>query len=234
MPLLHPSHLAPLPKPSQAQSVPWWSIYPQIDYATIWPTQYIHPTNQSAVTVHPCDILTPVRSAQVFFVHPGYGLDSLSHVTWHPPPQNALWHQVHPFQKQNLDGLSHDFWTHLWYPAGCSVKCGHFVTGIFDTFVMFYRLSSEMWTFRRMISGHICDVLAAVRRDVNVLSQDFETHLWWRWWFLVTFVVTNQLLSETWTFCRTIIIRHICDYQLPVKGTVSWDFWYMLSIWKTK
>ncbi len=49
--------------------------------ATIRPTLSIHPMNCLAVTIFPCDILTPVRSIQVFFVHPDFELDGLSHVT---------------------------------------------------------------------------------------------------------------------------------------------------------
>jgi hypothetical protein len=34
-------------------------------------THTIHPPNElSAVTIHPCDILTPIWSVQVFFIHP--------------------------------------------------------------------------------------------------------------------------------------------------------------------
>jgi hypothetical protein len=39
------------------------------------------PKDLSAVTICPCEILTPIRSIQVFFVHPGFEVDSLSHVT---------------------------------------------------------------------------------------------------------------------------------------------------------
>jgi hypothetical protein len=30
----------------------------------------------SAVTICPCEILTPIRSIQVFFAHPGFEVDS--------------------------------------------------------------------------------------------------------------------------------------------------------------
>ncbi len=42
----------------------------------------------------------------------------------------------------------------------------------FDTFDMSSRFFSEMWTFFPMISGHICVVQAAVKRNKDVLSQD--------------------------------------------------------------
>jgi hypothetical protein len=45
-------------------------------------THTIHPPNEPpAVTIRRCDILTPVRSVQVFFVHPPFEVDSLSLVT---------------------------------------------------------------------------------------------------------------------------------------------------------
>jgi hypothetical protein len=98
---------------------------------------------------------------------------------------------VLPAVQQNVDILSQDF---------------------FDTFVMSSRLFSKMWTFCCMIPGHICDVLAAVQGNVSVLSQDFKNHLWWFWRFLDTSVLgANQLLNETWTFCRTFFICHVCD-----------------------
>ncbi len=100
-----------------------------------------------------------------------------------------------------------------------------------DMFVMFsYQQNMDVLSHD---SGHIYYVQAAGQRNVDVLSQDFETHLWWCWWFLDTSVMTNQLLSETWTFCHTIFIWHFCDDQPPVQGTVSWDFWHMFSVWKT-
>ncbi len=95
--------------------------------------------------------------------------------------------------------LSHNFWTHLrcpagslatcgrfvtwllkrwWWPSGCQVKCGHFVTWSFDTFVTSSLLFSKMWAFCHILSGHIYDGQAAVKRTVNVLSLDFMTRLW--------------------------------------------------------
>jgi hypothetical protein len=69
----------------------------------------------------------------------------------------------------------------------------------FDTFVMSSRLSSKMWTLCRMISGHICDVRAAVQRNVEVFHRilrpicDDIDDFW-------TSVMTNRLLSKRGCF----------------------------------
>ncbi len=45
-------------------------------------THTIRPPNKlSAVTIYYCDILPPIQFVQVFFVHPGFKADGLSHVT---------------------------------------------------------------------------------------------------------------------------------------------------------
>jgi hypothetical protein len=140
-------------------------------------------------------------------------------------PQNALWHHVQPFLKQNLDGLSHYFWTHLWCPAGSSVKCGHFVAGFFRHVCDVGQLFNKMWMFCRMISDHICEVHAAVQQNVDVRFVTGFWDLFMRTLMILdTFVMTNWLLGKTWTFCRTFFIRLFCDDQPPVKGTVSWFF----------
>ncbi len=138
------------------------------------------PNKPSAVTTCPCDILTPVWSVQVFFVHPGFEVDGLSHVTWRSPSSKCSLTSCPPFLKRNFDGLSHDFWTHLRYPAGCSAKCGRFVIWFFDNFAMSSWLFSKMWTFCRMILP-ICQVLPPTQQNVNVLSQELLTLLWWLW-----------------------------------------------------
>ncbi len=70
------------------------------------------------------------------------------------------------------------------------------------TFEMFRWLWSKMRTFCHMI---------------------FMTNLWWHLWFLGTSVMTSWLLGKKLTFCHMIFFWHSSD-QLPVKGTVSWDF----------
>jgi hypothetical protein len=83
----------------------------------------------------PCDILTPVRSVQVFFVHPSFEVDGLSHVTWHPPSSKCSVTSYPPFPE---------------------TKFGQFVTWFLDPFLMSCWLFSEMWTFcHRIFSTHL-------------------------------------------------------------------------------
>ncbi len=87
---------------------------------------------------------------------------------WHHVQRsiNQMWTQchviyghsydVHPATERDVDILSHDFWTHLWWPT-----------------------SFRQWTFLHMIFGQICDDQATVKRNVDNLTHDFWTHWWW-------------------------------------------------------
>jgi hypothetical protein len=115
------------------RAVPWRSVHPQTDHATFRPKLSIHPTNRllwkfTTVTfVHLYDPST-------YFSSTPASRWTVCHLWQNAhPPQNALWHHVHPFLKQNLDGTSQHFWTHMWRPASCLATCGRFVTGFFPT-----------------------------------------------------------------------------------------------------
>jgi hypothetical protein len=137
-------------------TVPWRSVHPQTDHVTFRPKLSVHPTNRllwqftTVTNVHLYDPST-------YFSSTLPSRWTVCHL-WHNihPSQNALWHHVHPFLKQNLDGLSQHFGTHLWPPAGCLATCGRFVTGLFPyTFAMSSRLFSQVWMFCRLIFGHL-------------------------------------------------------------------------------
>ncbi len=136
--------------------VPWRSVHPQTDHATFRPKLSIHPTNRllwQFTTVTFIHLYDP----SMYFSSTPPSRWTVCHL-WHNvhPPQNALWHHVHLFLKQNLDGLSQHFGTHLWPPASCLATCGCFVTGLFpNMFAMSSRLFSEVWTFYRLIFGHL-------------------------------------------------------------------------------
>ncbi len=135
-------------------------------------TQTKHPPDKpSAVTIYYCDIRPPIRSVHIFFIHPAFKVDGLSLVTCHLS-QNALWHHVHPFLKQNLDGLSQHFGTHSWRPASCLATCGRFVTGFFPIRLRCPAGFSAKCGRFVAIFLDICDVLPPSQQTVNVLSKD--------------------------------------------------------------
>ncbi len=152
--------------------VPWRSVHPQTDHATFWPKLSVHPTNRllwhltTETFIHLYDPSTyflstpPSRWTVCYLRHNVH------------PPQNALWHYVHPFLKQNLDGLSQHFGTHLWRPASCLATCGHFVTGFFPTRLRCPAgFSAKCGCFVALFLD-ICDVLPPAQQTVDVLSQD--------------------------------------------------------------
>ncbi len=158
--------------------VPWRSVHPQTTMRQFDPH---YPSTQQTVC---CDKL-PLWHSDTYMNRPGIfcpppppGSGWSVCNWWHDihPPQNALWHHLHPFLKRNLDGLSHDSWTHLWCPAGCLAKCGCFVTGFFSTRLRCPAGFSGKCGCR-MISGPICDVMLPAQRNVDVMSQDFFTCL---------------------------------------------------------
>jgi hypothetical protein len=137
-------------------SVPWRSVHPQTNHVTFRPKLSVHPTNR---LLWQFTIVTIVHlyDPSTYFSSTPPSRWTVFHL-WHNvhPPHNALWHHLHPFLKQNLDGLSQHFRTHLWHPAGCLATCGRFVTGLFpNMFAMSSRLFSEVWMFWRLIFGHL-------------------------------------------------------------------------------
>jgi hypothetical protein len=140
-------------------ALPWRSVNPQTDHATFRPKLSVHPTNRllwqfTTVTfVHLYDPST-------YFLSTPPSRWTVCHL-WHNihPPQDALWHHVHPFLKQNLDGLSQHFATHLWRPASCLATCRRFVTGFFPTRLRCPAgFSAKCWRFVALFLD-ICDVL---------------------------------------------------------------------------
>ncbi len=179
--------------------VHWQWVHPRTNHATFWSTLSVHPLIHLLVKICPCDILTPIWFVQI--PRPIWGgrfvtrdmISTLFDVYLSCDIMfNLLLGEMWTF-------LSHNFWTHLWclagssatcgrfvtwllkrwwWPSGCQVKCGHFVTWSLDTFVTSSLLFKKMWAFCHMLSGHIYDGQAAVKRTVDVLSLYFWTRLW--------------------------------------------------------
>jgi hypothetical protein len=132
------------------------------------------PNKPSAVTIYFCDILTPIRSVKVFFVHPSFEVDGLPHVTWCPPSSKCFVTSCPPFPEAKFG------WFVTWsldpFVMSCRLfsKMWMFCHKIFsNTFGMSSRLFSKMWTFSCIILGAICNVLPPAQKNVDFLSQYF-------------------------------------------------------------
>ncbi len=85
-----------------------------------------------------CDIMSTLSWSEIWMVfHMIFGpvmFCPLFSEMWTFLSQDFFKHvcDVQPAFQQNVDILSHDFWTHLWCPTACSIKCRHFVAGFFD------------------------------------------------------------------------------------------------------
>ncbi len=102
---------------------------------------------------------------------------------------------------------------------------------------------SKIWTICHNIFGPICDVLPAVWRHVDVLSQDFSQHvcdvqpafqqsvdvlLHYFW----TFVMSCHLLSKLWMFCHRIFSTRLpCPAGFSAKcGHLSHLFLHICDV----
>ncbi len=172
-------------------------------------------------TIHPYDILALTRSIQEFLVHLSFEVDGLSRVTWGPPSSKCFAASCTPFSE---------------------VKCGCFVTGFSDTFVLSYWLLNKMGAICHMIF-----VYPATKQNVNILSHDFLSHLLcsagckvkcgsFVTWFFDIFVRSDRLLSEMWTFV-TWFLTHLwfpASFQAKCGRFVTWvldPLWWRLWFW---
>jgi hypothetical protein len=111
---------------------------------------------------------------------------------------------VLPPAQRNVNVFCHRiFWTHLWCPADFSAKCGYFVTGFLDPFVMSCCLLSEMWTFchRIFLTRLWCPACFSAKCGCFVA------------WFLATFVMPEQLFSKMWTFFTGSMLKYWWCFQ---------------------
>jgi hypothetical protein len=86
--------------------------------------------------------------------------------------------------------------------------------------IMFTLSWSEIWTVCHKIFEPICDILPAVWRHVDIMSQDFSKHVFdlqsvfqqnmvillHDFW---TLVMSCRLLREMWTFCHRIFLTRL-------------------------
>ncbi len=81
---------------------------------------------------------------------------------------------------------------------------------IFDTFVMFSLLFSEMWSFYHMISGYICD--GCERREMWTFRHMIFGHIYDDVDDLWTHLCDDQPgYAKRGRFCHIIFIWHVCD-----------------------
>ncbi len=181
-------------------------------HTTFRPKLSVHPTNHllwqfTTVTfIHLYDLST------YFLSTPPSGW-TVCHL-WHNvhPPQNALWHNVRSFLKQNLDGLSQHFWTHLWRPASCLATCGHFVTGFFPT------RSRQCPAGFSAKCGHFVALFWTFVMSCHLLSKllTFCHRICPN-----TFAMSSRLFSEMWTFVTQLFLPICDDALLPAQQTAD-------------
>ncbi len=162
--------------------VPWWSVHPQTDHATIRPTLSLYPENRllwQFTTVIFFHLYNPSR----YFSCTPASRRMVCHM-WHNvhPPINALWPYVHPFLKLNLDGLSHNFWTHLWCSAGCLAQCCG--TGTAGTISFWPKENQNRNRFLALGSGsgsgsgsNSCNKMVTKNIKLNLLWRDTGWHM---------------------------------------------------------
>ncbi len=191
------------------KTVTWRSVHPQTDHATFRPKLSVHPTNHllwQFTTVTIVHLYDP----SMYFLSTPPSRWTVCHL-WHNvhPPQNALWHHVHPFLKQNLDGLSQHFGTHLWPPAGFSAKCGHFFALFLDICDVPPACSANCGRF----------VTGSTKKARNLMRQSLSGS-----------VVTRESeqkkanFREKWTFCHVWTKCHSKVGRKIRRQNVT-DFW---------
>ncbi len=203
-------------------NVPWRSVHPQTDHATIRPTRSVHAMNRlmwqfTTVTFFhlydPSRYFSSTPASRWMVCHMWYNVH---------PPRNALWHLCPAFPEAKSGWFVTKFLDPFVMspppPAGCLATCGCFATGFFKhvcndqlafqrnvdflshdfwTFVMSCLLLSKMWTF--------CYRIFSTRLQCPTgFSAKCERFFAW---FLATFVTSKRLLNEMWMFCHRIYAK---------------------------